>query len=317
MAIGLISDLAVGAESGGSQAWSYQGEIINGLSIGAPPDLLNTRGQNWGLGAFSPFVMRERGFRGYIDMLRACFAYAGGVRIDHVLGLARVWLVPDGADAAEGAYLRYPTQDLLRLIALESWRYRAIVIGEDLGTVPAGFDTQLARAGLLGIRVLWFETFHGGFKAPSQWSPNAIAVSTTHDLPTIAGWWRGQDIDWLVRLGLLRDGVDELQQRAQRTQERAQLWQALRDAGCTGGEHALPDPEHAPIEAIIRFLAQTPAPLMILPLEDALGLSDAPNLPGTIDTHPNWRRRMPAAVAHLLDDPACARRLRLLSHLCC
>src|SRR5450830_1655815 len=115
------------------------------LSAGAPPDLLNTRGQNWGLGAFSPFVMRERGFRGYIDMLRACFAYAGGVRIDHVLGLARMWLVPEGAEPGEGAYLTYPTQDLLRLIALESWRYRAIVIGEDLGTVPPGFDTQLAQ----------------------------------------------------------------------------------------------------------------------------------------------------------------------------
>jgi 4-alpha-glucanotransferase len=315
MAIGLISDLAVGAESGGSQAWSHQGEIIKGLSIGAPPDLLNTRGQSWGLGAFSPFVMRERGFRGYIDMLRACFAYAGGVRIDHVLGLARVWLVPAGASAAEGAYLRYPIQDLLRLIALESWRYRAIVIGEDLGTVPAGFDSQLAQAGLLGIRVLWFETFYGGFKAPGQWSRDAIAVSTTHDLPTIAGWWRGEDIDWQVRLALLPDGIDETRQRALRAQQRAELWQALRDAGCTDGEQAMPGPDRAPIEAVIRFLAQTPAPLMILPLEDALGLRDAPNLPGTVDSHPNWRRRMHVPVAQLLDEPACAQRLALLGRL--
>ncbi|HEY4319503.1 MAG TPA: 4-alpha-glucanotransferase [Herbaspirillum sp.] len=321
MAIGLISDLAVGAESGGSQAWSHQGEIINGLSIGAPPDLLNTRGQNWGLGAFSPFVMRERGYRGYIDMLRACFEYAGGVRIDHVLGLARIWLVPEGMDASEGAYLTYPTQDMLRLIALESWRYRAIVIGEDLGTVPAGFDAQLAHAGLLSIRVLWFETFYGGFKAPSHWSANAIAVSTTHDLPTIAGWWSGHDIDWQIKLGLLPEGVDGEQQYAQRAQLRIELWQALCDAGCVdggaGGAQALPAPtaEAAPIEAVIRFLAMTPAPLMILPLEDALGLSEAPNLPGTIDVHPNWRRRMPLPVATLLDDPDCARRLRLLGSL--
>jgi 4-alpha-glucanotransferase len=319
MAIGLISDLAVGAESGGSQAWSHQGEIINGLSIGAPPDLLNTRGQNWGLGALSPFVMRERGYRGYIDMLRACFEYAGGVRIDHVLGLARIWLVPEGVDASEGAYLTYPTQDMLRLIALESWRYRAIVIGEDLGTVPAGFDTQLAHAGLLGIRVLWFETFYGGFKAPSQWSANAIAVSTTHDLPTIAGWWSGHDIDWQIKLGLLPQGVDGEQQYAQRARMRMELWQALGDAGCIEGEgdQALPAPtaQAAPIEAIIRFLAMTPAPLMILPLEDALGLSEAPNLPGTIEVHPNWRRRMPLPAATLLDDPDCARRLRLLGKL--
>jgi 4-alpha-glucanotransferase len=317
MAIGLISDLAVGAESGGSQAWSHQGEIINGLSIGAPPDLLNTRGQNWGLGAFSPFVMRERGYRGYIDMLRACFEYAGGVRIDHVLGLARIWLVPEGVDASEGAYLTYPIQDMLRLIALESWRYRAIVIGEDLGTVPAGFDTQLAHAGLLGIRVLWFETFYGGFKGPSQWSANAIAVSTTHDLPTISGWWSGRDIDWQIRLGLLPEGVDGEQQHAQRAQLRKELWQALLDAECTDGEFDMPGAgaEQAPIEAIIRFLSMTPAPLMILPLEDALGLVEAPNLPGTIEVHPNWRRRMPFDVDGLLDEAGCARRLRLLGRL--
>jgi 4-alpha-glucanotransferase len=317
MAIGLISDLAVGAESGGSQAWSHQGEIISGLSIGAPPDLLNTRGQNWGLGAFSPFVMRERGYRGYIDMLRACFAYAGGVRIDHVLGLARLWLVPEGRDASEGAYLTYPTQDILRLIALESWRYRAIVIGEDLGTVPAGFDTQLAHSGLLGIRVLWFETFYGGFKPPSQWSANAIAVSTTHDLPTIAGWWSGRDIDWQIQLGLLPEGVDGEQQYAQRAQVRGELWQALREAGCVGEGQEMPasTAEDAPIEAIIHFLAMTPAPLMILPLEDALGLADAPNLPGTTEIHPNWRRRMPRMVGDLLSDPDCARRLGLLGRL--
>jgi 4-alpha-glucanotransferase len=315
MAIGLISDLAVGAESGGSQAWSHQGEIINGLSIGAPPDLLNTRGQNWGLGAFSPFVMRERGFRGYIEMLRACFEYAGGVRIDHVLGLARIWLMPEGADARDGAYLAYPTQDLLRLIALESWRYRAIVIGEDLGTVPAGFDTQLANAGLLGIRVLWFETFYGGFKAPTQWSANAIAVSTTHDLPTIAGWWCGRDIEWLVKLNLLPEGVAAEQLFAHRMQQRLELWQALQEADCTDGAVDFPDGDTPPVEAIIRFLALTPAPLMILPLEDALGLVDAPNLPGTIGVHPNWRRRMPVDVGHLLDEAGCARRLGLLGRL--
>lgn len=321
MAVGLISDLAVGAESGGSQAWSHQGEIIAGLSIGAPPDLLNTRGQNWGLGAFSPFVMRERGFRGYIDMLRACFAYAGGVRIDHVLGLNRMWLVPSGFDASEGAYLHYPVEDLLRLIALESWRYRAIVIGEDLGTVPAGFDTLLQQAGLLGIRVLWFETFYGGFKAPWQWSQDAIAVSTTHDLPTINGWWSENDIDWQVRLDLLPAGVDEQHLRAQRAQQRIELWRALCDADCTEAASTGADPAQVPpvdappYDAIIRFLALTPAPLLIFPMEDALGLREAPNLPGTVAVHPNWRRRLPAEVDVLLDEAQCAHRLALLGQL--
>lgn len=313
MPIGLISDLAVGADNGGSQAWSRQQEIINGLSVGAPPDAMNPRGQSWGLGAFSPHAMKAKGFHAYIEMLRAAFAHAGGVRIDHVLGLGRLWLVPDGMPSEKGAYLRYPMDDLLRLIALESWRYRSIVIGEDLGTVPQGFDRKLADAGLLGIRVLHFQRDGARFFHPSEWPDQAIATTTTHDLPTIAGWWQGRDIDWRAELDLLETGQTEQQARDSRARDRETLWRALADAGCAAGDMPAPSTDVAPLDAAIDFMGMTPTPLAMLPIEDALGLPEQPNLPGTIDQHPNWRRRMPQPVDTLLTGTELSKRLALLN----
>jgi 4-alpha-glucanotransferase len=186
------------------------------------------------------------------------------------------------------------------------------VIGEDLGTVPQGFDAQLADAGLLGIRVLLFQQRDGRFLAPSEWSPHAIATSTTHDLPTIAGWWQGRDIDWRAQLDLLEVGQTGQQARDIRERERHALWRAMTNAGCAEGEMPPPRADCAPLDAVARFIGATPAPLAMLPIEDALGLVEQPNLPGTIDTHPNWRRRLPARAHPLLDDPAAARRLALL-----
>lgn len=314
MPIGLITDLAVGADNDGSQAWSRQGEIINGLSVGAPPDVLNTRGQSWGLGAFSPLAMKTKGFGAYIEMLRATFAYAGGARIDHALGLGRMWLVPAGASPELGAYLRYPMQDLLRLIALESWRHRAIVIGEDLGTVPPGFDVQLSEAGLLGIRVLLFQQRNGGFLLPEEWPRHAIATTTTHDLPTIAGWWQEHDIALRTRLDLLMPGQTESEARADRARERDALKQALHAFEVrTEGQGGALAGDAAPLDTAVAFVAATPAPLAMLPIEDALGLVEQPNLPGTVDTHPNWRRRLPLTVDKVLDEPPVANRLAILN----
>lgn len=314
MPIGVITDLAVGADNDGSQAWSRQGEIINGLSVGAPPDVLNTRGQSWGLGAFSPHAMKTKGFGAYIEMLRATFAYAGGARIDHALGLGRMWLVPAGASPEQGAYLRYPMQDLLRLIALESWRHRAIVIGEDLGTVPPGFDLQLAEAGLLGIRVLLFQQQGGRFLRPDGWPGHAIATTTTHDLPTIAGWWQEHDISLRARLDLLMPGQTESEARQERACERDALNQALNDfAGRTDNAATTTPGMPVPLDTAVAFVAATPAPLAMLPIEDALGLVEQPNLPGTVDTHPNWRRRLPIPVDELLDEPQVANRLAILN----
>ena len=311
MAIGIVADLAVGADGGGSQTWSRPRDMLIGLSIGAPPDLLNALGQSWGLAAFSPRALRSGGFRPWIDMLRAAFAHAGGIRIDHVLGLTRMWLVPDGADAIDGAYLRYPFDDLLRLVALESWRHRAIVIGEDLGTVPEGLPERLSAANLLGIRVLWFERMWHvpgqPFRSPHEWSNNALAVTTTHDLPTTAGWWSGRDIDWRAKLSLFGEFSNEEVERAGRETERNLLWDSLRNAGAAHGDR--PSIDHPPIVEALRYVGMTPAPLAISPVEDALGFVEQPNLPGTVETHPNWRMRMPRPVERLLEGDEVATRL--------
>ncbi|MEO8937603.1 MAG: 4-alpha-glucanotransferase [Burkholderiaceae bacterium] len=311
MAIGIVADLAVGADGGGSQTWSRPRDMLIGLSIGAPPDLLNALGQSWGLAAFSPRAFRSGGFRPWIDMLRAAFSHAGGIRIDHVLGLTRMWLVPDGADAIEGAYLRYPFDDLLRLVALESWRHRAVVIGEDLGTVPEGLPERLSSAGLLGIRVLWFERMWyvpgQPFRQPHEWSDGSLAVTTTHDLPTTAGWWSGRDIDWRAKLQLFGDHSSEEVERIAREAERHMLWASLCQAGAAHGDR--PSIDHPPITEALRYVGATPAPLAISPVEDALGFVEQPNLPGTIDTHPNWRMRMPKPVERLLEGDEVARRL--------
>lgn len=310
MRIGLITDLAVGAEGGGSQSWSRQHQMLTGLSVGAPPDVLGPRGQNWGLAAFSPRALRQYGFQAYIEMLRAAFHYAGGVRIDHILGLQRLWLVPEGMDGTHGVYLRYPREDLIRLIALESHRYKAIVIGEDLGTVPAGFGEALADAGLMGIRVLWFERDGDRFRPPSHWSSHAIATTDTHDLPTIAGWWQSRDVTWRAKLDLLAANVSAEHEYAARAHERWMLTHALNES--QPDAHVDGNAPQPPVHAILRFVGKTPAPLVIVPLEDVLGLEEQPNLPGTIDTHPNWRRRLPHSVDTMLDGDA-AQRLATLA----
>lgn len=315
MAVGLVADLAVGADNGGSQAWSHSQEMIAGLSVGAPPDLLNTRGQNWGIGAFSPLALRAEGYRSYIAMLRSVFAHAGGIRIDHVMGLTRLWLTPEGADANDGAYLRYPARELLRLIALESWRNRAIVIGEDLGTVPEGFDAALQDSGLLGIGVLWFERAQQEFLAPQSWPAHAIATTSTHDLPTVAGWWRGRDLGWRTELDLLMPGDTEAHAQAQRDEDRRLLWQALGEAGCVSGAQPADDQPEAVVDGAAAYIAQTPAPLALLPIEDLLGLEEQANLPGTVAVHPNWQRRLPFSAANLLEQAPCRRRLRLLTRV--
>ncbi|OVZ55864.1 4-alpha-glucanotransferase [Pigmentiphaga sp. NML080357] len=315
MPIGLISDLAVGTDPSGSHAWTRQEEVLSRLSPGAPPDVFNPKGQAWGLTAFSPRALRARGYRAFIELLRASLAHAGGVRIDHALGLSRMWLVPEGASPAEGAYVSYPFEDMMRLIALESWRYRAIVVGENLGTVPEGFNAQIEEAGMLGMDVLWF-TREGDwpgapFRLPADWSSHALATTTTHDLPTVAGWWRGTDIHWRERLGLLAEGSSGDSQMAERTLDRSRLWQDLHRAGLVGAEE--PVPEQAPVAAVLGFVAATPAPLLLVPLEDMLALEDQPNLPGTIDAHPNWRRRMPVSVESMFAQPEVAERVAALT----
>jgi 4-alpha-glucanotransferase len=301
MRIGLIGDLAVGMDPAGSHAWSRQHDILLGLTIGAPPDLLNSRGQDWGLTGFSPRSMQGNGFASFLATLRAAMRHAGGVRIDHAMGLARLWLIPAGASPADGAYLNLPVADLLRLLALESVRHNVVVIGEDLGTLPDNFQTTLAQSGIHGMRVLWFERdAQNGFFPATGWGSTDVAMTSTHDLPTVAGWWKGRDID-------VRDGKDV--ERNERDQDRPKLWNAFVREHVAESPVPGPDETGRVVDAAVRFIAKTDLPLSLIPLEDLLGQVEQPNIPGTTTEHPNWRRRLPAAADTLLEDEMVARRI--------
>ena len=306
MRIGLLSDLAIGMDRSGSHAWARQSDLLMGLSIGAPPDAFNPHGQDWGLTGFSPHALVATGFESFLATLRAALAHAGGVRIDHVMGLMRLWLIPRGQPAGEGAYLVYPLEDLLNLLVLESHRHGAVVIGEDLGTVPPGFRARLRRAGIAGMDVLWFERTRLHFKKPSRWRADAVAMTTTHDLPTVAGWWSGEDIRMRRALGLGTPGEEQ-----ERTQDRARLWRAFGNAGLDGAMPPADQPTPV-VDAALGYVAQAPSPLMLAPLEDLLGLVEQPNLPGTIDEHPNWRRRLGQSACEIFEMPAVRNRIDVI-----
>lgn len=308
MKIGLIGDLAIGMDRGGSHAWSRQGDLLPGLSIGAPPDAFNRRGQDWGLVGFSPQALVASGFEPFLATVRAAMRHAGGVRIDHIMGLERLWLVPEGAAPSEGAYLSYPVTDLLRLLALESIRHGAVVIGEDLGTVSPGLRRRLQRAGIAGMDVLWFQRSLTVFQSPGRWRADAVAMTTTHDLPTVAGWWRGSDIAERNRFGLAAEDESDA-----RPADRRRLWRAFTRAGAAHGPAPAPDDPQPAVDAALSFVARSRSPLMLAPLEDMLGLAEQPNLPGTIDEHPNWRRRLAPPASSLFEDPDVARRAGLIA----
>lgn len=305
MPIGLIADMAVGTDPRGSHAWSRQEQVMTGVTVGAPPDLFQPRGQDWGLTAFSPWGLRRNGYAGFIETLRAVLAHAGGLRVDHVIGMARMWLVPEGAAASEGVYIGYPLDDLMDLLALEAWRHDALVVGENLGTVPEGFDAAMERRGFLGMSVLWFEREAGSpprFRRPADWPVNTMAMATTHDLPTLRGWWVGRDIEWRERHGEYSPEHAE-QQRHVREQEKQGLWSALCDEGLA--EPNEPLPQEAPVAAMLAYVAGTPAVLLSVALEDLLGEQEQVNLPGGAGgelaaAHPNWRRTLAQPVEALL-----------------
>jgi 4-alpha-glucanotransferase len=308
MRIGLIFDVAVGMNPGGSHAWSRPHDLLLGLSVGAPPDLFNARGQDWGLTAFSPQGLLATGFEPFIATLRAAMRAAGGVRIDHAMGLTRLWLVPRGSSPAGGAYLTFPLDDLLRLIALESHRHRAIVIGEDLGTVQPEFRARMADAGIAGMDVLWFQRDGKRFLAPKRWRRDAVAMTSTHDLATVAGWWGGSDIATRAKLGL----ADERRETKERSRDRKAIWRAFQKAGAAEKAEPPPGQPEPAVDAAIAFTAQSPSRLALILIEDVLALTEQPNLPGTIDEHPNWRRRLDKRSGELLDSPQARSRLKTL-----
>lgn len=298
---GLYRDLAVGAAPDGAEIWSGDGRFLPGFSVGAPPDPFSAEGQVWALPPPDPRHAMETGHAAFAGLIRANMRHAAALRVDHVLGLRRLFLVPDGARGGDGAYLAYPFEEMLGQLALESTRARCLVVGEDLGTVPAGIGEALQSAGILSYRVLWFEKEGTGFRPPAHYPPRAAACVATHDLATLAGFWSGADLDEREALALLADPAAE---RATRAAEREALC-ALLDAEGLLPDGAGPDQpmDDALAAAIHALVARTPSALMLVQAEDLAGETIAVNLPGTDRERPNWRRRLPVGAEALMALP--------------
>lgn len=308
--VGLFQDLAVGADRDGAEAWEHQRLCAGDVGIGAPPDEFNLNGQDWGLPPYRPRLLEEAAYAPFIAILRANMRHAGALRIDHVMGLMRLYWIPAGAPPAAGAYVSYPVDDLLGILALESQRNCCMVIGEDLGTLPEGLAERLQAAGVLSYRVLYFEReSDGAFRAPRDYPAQALAAVTTHDLPTLRAFWEGRDLDLRWDIGLFPDRELRQRQVAERAQDRSRLLMAL-DCEKLLPEGVTMDPvpglEMIPalVRGVHRFLARTPCRLLTLQLEDAFGQVEQPNLPATSgQQHPNWRYRLALELERWGSDP--------------
>jgi 4-alpha-glucanotransferase len=294
--------MAVGADMAGVETWTNQKAVVSGAHVGAPPDIYNPAGQDWGLPPFNPRELQEEGYQGFIELIRANMRYAGALRIDHVMALQHLYWVPESRSPREGAYVSYPLDDLVGILALESQRNRCIVIGEDLGTVPDGFRERMAKANILSYRVLFFEqsSKNGAYRKPEDYPGLSVAVASNHDLPTIRAWWEGSDISLRERLHLFPDAHGADAQRKQRSRDRKQLLRALRHEGllATDGEMNAA----GLMVAIHEYLAKSAAFLVMAQLDDISGEIDPVNLPGSVE-YPNWRRRLSLTIEELLQGP--------------
>ncbi|WP_175439044.1 4-alpha-glucanotransferase [Streptomyces vilmorinianum] len=287
MAVGIVHDLAVGVHPEGSDAWAQQDAFAAGMSVGAPPDAFNARGQDWGLPPWRPDVLAASGYAPYRGLLRELLRHAGALRIDHVMGLFRLWWVPEGREPTEGTYVRYDSEAMLAVLALEAHRAGAVVIGEDLGTVEPGVREQLARRGVLGTSVLWFERDWSGTGrplAPEEWRTDCVATATTHDLPSTAARLSGDHVALRHRLGLLTGDL-----AGERARDTAEVGEWLAYLERLGLLPEGPGDEEAEVRAVHRFLLRTPATMVGVWLPDTVGDRRPQNLPGTWDQYPNWR----------------------------
>jgi 4-alpha-glucanotransferase len=290
--IGLIADLAIGFDRGGADAWLWQDAIVEGFGIGAPADQFNTNGQAWGLPPFDPWKLRGIGYEPFISTLRATFRFSAGIRIDHVMGLFRQFWIPDGAEPTDGTYVRYPARDLLAILAVESHRAGAFVIGEDLGTVEKGVREEMAARDMLGYRVMWFEPGE-----PEDYPSDTVAVVSNHDLPTTVGLWTGSDIGELRSIGLRPNeaGTEALR-------ERVQGWIGLPEGA---------EPEMV-VEALYARLGRASSQIVLATVDDALAVPRRPNVPGTSHERPNWSIPLPKRLEELESDPLARRIADLL-----
>ena len=285
MKVGLYLDVAVGVQSDGFDAWNEQTAISRYLSVGAPPDILNTAGQNWGLAGFNAAGLELTSFEPFRQMLAASMRYAGAIRLDHVLGLKRLYLVPHGFAPDSGVYVQMPFEALLAATALESAAHQCIVIGEDLGTVPEGFRETMADWGIWSYQVMMFERDDDGtFRDIGRYMPNALVTFNTHDLSTYAGWRSFADLKLKRSIGIDPGETDDAR------------WHALHMLGEMLRHHAI---EGHDLYAVAAFLSRTRSRLLAIALEDFLGVVNQANIPGTVSEHPNWRQRLPVSLEHI------------------
>ncbi|MFI1420326.1 4-alpha-glucanotransferase [Streptomyces sp. NPDC020731] len=311
MPVGIVHDLAVGVHPGGADAWAQQEYFAAGMSVGAPPDAFNARGQDWGLPPWRPDRLADSGYAPFRALLRGLFRYAGALRVDHVMGLFRLWWVPEGHPPTEGTYVRYDAEAMLAVLVLEASRAGAMVIGEDLGTVEPGVREALRERGVYGTSVLWFERDWDGDRRPlppDGWRADCLATATTHDLPPTAARLSGEHVELRDSLGLLTRSLEE--ERAEAAADTAEWRELLGRLGLVRGAAS----EEAEIQAVHRYLLRTPARMIGVWLPDGIGDRRPQNLPGTWDQYPNWR--LPIADARgrpvTLEELAGSARLRAL-----
>lgn len=309
MSLGVLHDLAVGVDADGADAWALADVLAAGVSVGAPPDNFTPRGQDWGLPPWRPDRLAATGYAALRDMLRAVLAHADGLRIDHVAGLWRLWWIPPGDGPDRGTYVHYDADTMLAVLALEAYRADATVVGEDLGTVEPEVTEALAANEMLGCAVSWFtrdESAAGEpLLAPRHWPARAAASLSTHDLPTAAGFLRGEHVRARAELGLLDDVAAE---QAGADRERTEWLALLRSEGLLDASEATaPEPDEATIIAAMhRLLARTPSRLKLISPYDVVAEVRQPNLPGTVDEYPNWRLPLPVTLEQLRADPRVA-----------
>ncbi len=292
-AMPVMQDLPIGLDADGADGWAFQDVLAQGISVGAPPDEFNTKGQNWGLPPFVPRRLREAGYQPFIETIRACVRHSGGLRIDHVMGLFRLFWIPEGLEPKQGAYVSSEAQELLGIVALESRRARAVIVGEDLGTVEDDVRGQLAARNVLSYRLLWFEK-----GSPARYPKQALAAVSTHDLPTIAGLWTGFDLQAQKEIGLSpnEQGTGEIRMHVRRLTA------------------ATPrTPLSTVVVRVHEALAAAPSRILTATLEDAMLVKERPNMPATTTEWPNWSVALPETIESLETSRVAARIARALT----
>jgi len=318
MAVGLYNDLAVSVDASSADHWAHQSLFVGGARVGAPPDPFNEGGQEWGVVPLNPAALRAAAYEPFIALLRANMRHTGALRIDHVMGWQRLFLIPNGAKPAAGAYVGYPLEDLLAIAALESQRHRCALIGEDLGTVPTGFRERMAAANVLSCRIFAFEREHGRFRRPGEYPPLAAVAAATHDIATLSGFWNGCDIAAKAELGQFKSAEQEAEASAERMADKRQLLQALAEEallpeGVSPAEAESVAWSEALALAVHAYLARSPSLLFLAQLDDLALQAHQANLPGSTTQYPNWRRRQARTIDDLFTDTVVQKELTTIA----